>query len=159
DLRFEVASQIRLREQLFFPLMRINKRLRGIRGVPLVSPDTELVIEGYLRCANTFAALAFVHSQPRKAKLANHTHAPASIERSVRLGIPILVLSRNHEEVAVSHVLRYPVLRVEQSLRWYWMFYERVWPHLQSVVLADFTIVTTDFGEVILEVNCRFNTD
>lgn len=159
NLRFELVSRLRLHERLFFPLMRANKWLRNIKGVPLVDAGTELVIEGYFRCANTFAALAFVQAQETKRKIANHTHAPASIDRAVRLGVPALVLIRHPDDVAISHVLKYPGLSLAQSLKWYRCFYEHICPHRRSLVVADFSEVTTDFGAVIRRINRRFDTD
>ncbi len=60
QLHFELTSFIRQYPHLFFPLMQLNKRLRRIQGVPLVTEQTEVVIEGFLRTWNTFAALAFI---------------------------------------------------------------------------------------------------
>lgn len=159
DLRYEIVSQVRLHERIFFSLMGASKRLRHLRGVPLVHSKTEFVIEGYFRCANTFAALAFVQAQPRKIRIANHTHAPASIDRSVRLGIPTLVLIRKPSDVALSHVLKYPGLSLKKSLKWYAKFYDHIWRHKESIVVADFGKVTSDFGYIIGKVNQHFGTN
>lgn len=159
DLCFELVSRIRHHERVFFPLIRANRRLRRIRGMPLVDADTELVIEGYFRCANTFATLAFVQAQEKKRKIANHTHAPASVVRAVRLGILSLVLIRHPADVAVSHALKFPGLSLAQSLKWYRRFYEHIWPHRRSIVIADFSEVTFGYGQVIHRVNGRFGTN
>ena len=129
DLRFELLSRIRENETIFFPLMKANKSLRQLRGMPLVYPGTDVVIEGYFRCANTFAALAFVDAQRKPVILANHSHAPATIDRSVRLGIPTLLLIRDPQEMALSHVLKHPGLSLESTLKWYTRYYEHIWHH------------------------------
>ena len=43
----------------------------------LYSKETELVIEGFPRSANTFAVLAFDYAQPDDVKLAHQLHAPS----------------------------------------------------------------------------------
>ncbi|HYT30505.1 MAG TPA: hypothetical protein VEN82_06985, partial [Actinomycetota bacterium] len=46
-------------------------RLRG-HGV-LVRPETDVLIEGYPRSANSFSVAAFGLAQPREVEIAHHT--------------------------------------------------------------------------------------
>src|SRR5262245_45373054 len=45
----------------------------------VIDADTELVIDGYMRSANTFAVYAFQMAQRRPVRLAHHLHAPAQV--------------------------------------------------------------------------------
>tara|TARA_B110000444_G_C18442284_1_gene411822 strand:+ start:358 stop:519 length:162 start_codon:yes stop_codon:yes gene_type:complete len=48
----------------------INDRAR------LARPDTGLVIEGFLRSANSFSVIAFLNSGASDMTLAHHVHSP-----------------------------------------------------------------------------------
>ena len=51
----------------------------------LTNLNTQLVIEGFPRSANTFAVITFWHLQPKKVIVAHHQHVPAQIIRAVNL--------------------------------------------------------------------------
>lgn len=138
---------------LYMALARRN----GKRG--LLAADTELVIEGFPRCANSFAEAAFRVAQPRPVKLAHHTHAPAHVIAGVRQGVPTLVLVREPDRAVASLIVRDSQnYRPEECFREYIGFYETVRPFADGFVAADFTQVTADFGAVIGAINARFAT-
>jgi hypothetical protein len=80
-------------------LRRARRRLRGWIGehpalyLPLaagfrraydgsrkaVGRETEVVIEGFPRCGNSFAFAAFALAQPHPVHIAHHLHAPAQV--------------------------------------------------------------------------------
>ena len=141
---------------LYLPFAR-----RKYSAIPdrIVESDTELVIEGFQRSGNTFAAIAFEIAQPRPVKTAHHLHAAAQIVRAVELGVPTLVLIREPEQSTLSHMVREPGISARQALGNWVRFYETVVPLSDRVVTADFREVTTDFGPVIRTVNERFATN
>lgn len=155
-LSFEIMPHIRQYPNLYFPLMRTYRRLRRSSYPPLVNEETELVIEGFFRCANTFAVAAFVRSQPGKVRLANHSHAPATILRAARLGIPTLVLIREPAETVLSLLLKLPDMTMRQAFHWYERYYTAIRPARAAFMVADFQEVTSDFGNVIEKVNHRY---
>ena len=119
-----------------------------------MTPDTQLVIEGFPRSANTFARVAF--------NRASGAHRP----RSTRSGagdpgltwrIPTLVLIRKPKDAVLSFAIRDPI-SVDQALRYYLSFYETVEEYRDAYVLGLFEEVTEDFGEVIRRINDRFGT-
>jgi hypothetical protein len=124
----------------------------------LVRPDSEIVIEGYPRCANSFSVLAFERAQGHRLRIGHHLHAPAQIELGVRYGLPILALIREPVSAAASLITRHPEITSEQALRQYVNFYECVQRYGNRVVLADFRKVTTNYAQVIDAVNHRFGT-
>jgi hypothetical protein len=158
-LHFELTSFIRLYPSLFFPLMQLNKRLRRIPGGPLVTRDTELVIEGFFRCGNTFAAIAFLECQDQPVTIANHSHSAATIIRASKLGIPALVLIREPGETIPSLLLKHPHVSMRQALRAYIHYHNKIRPYRQDFVIATLKETTTDYGLVIERVNRRFGTD
>lgn len=142
---------------LYIPWVR--SRRRDFDGsVKAVGADTELVIEGFPRCGNSFAFAAFRLAQERETRVAHHLHAPAQVVAAVRTGIPTLVLIRAPEDAVASLMVRDPWFSPRGALRDYVSFYAPLVEHARGFVVADFSEVTTDFGSVVRRVNSRFGT-
>lgn len=132
-------------------------RLRG-HG-ELVRPDTDVVIEGYPRSANSFSVAAFRLAQGRPVEVAHHTHAPAHVIAALKLGIPTMVLIREPEESVLEFALVRPSLTVRQVLRGWARFYAALLPFRRRFVVGAFPEVTSDFGLVIRRLNLLFGSD
>jgi hypothetical protein len=152
---------------LYLPLARWKRRRQlqhpdrwGIRPERMgpVFRDTDAVIEGFPRSANTFAATAFELAQTRPVRLARHLHVPSQIIAGARLGIPTIVLVRDPEDAVLSLSLWTPHVTLEEGLRDYVRFYRRILPYRDRFVVATFEEVSTDFGEVIRRLNERFGS-
>jgi hypothetical protein len=120
--------------------------------------DTDAVIEGFPRSANTFAATAFEMAQTRPVRVARHLHVPSQIIAGARLGIPTIVLIRDPEEAVLSLSLWTPHVTLQDGLKDYTRFYRRILPYRDRFVVATFEEVSTDFGEVIRRLNERFGS-
>ena len=123
-----------------------------------VNSETEIVIEGYPRCANTFAVVAFTQSQPRPVKVAHHLHSIAQLRRGVQLGIPALVLLRDPREAVLSLAIRLEHATPQWAAEEYIDFHAGVAQLQEYVLFADFEEVTSDFGKVIRKLNNRFRS-
>lgn len=123
-----------------------------------VRRDTQLVIEGYPRCANTFAYVALQMCQPQPVRIAHHLHSLGQVKRAVRLAIPTLVLTRQPKCAVLSLAIRRGIADVESPLIEYAEYYEGVAELGDSVLVADFQEVIDDYGSVIRRVNHRFGT-
>jgi hypothetical protein len=126
----------------------------------IVTPDTQLVIEGFPRSGNSFARRAFVMAQNEsfdKTRLAHHMHVPAQVVRAVQWQIPTLVLIRKPRDAVLSFAVWDPI-SVEQALRYYISFYETSEKYRDAYVLGLFEEVTEDFGQVIKHINDKFGT-
>ncbi len=152
--RYEVRSAINRSPGMFAVLSRIQPRYRSVR----VSPDTDIVIEGFPRSGNTFAVVALQLVQERPLSISRHTHAPAQILSGVRHGKPALVLIRDPIDAVVSLLLREPALSSAQVLRSYAHFYNAIYPYRASVVVATFGQVTNSFDGVVAKLNETFGT-
>ena len=138
----------------FYGLYRLARKDRA----RVVTPETELVIEGFPRSANSFARVAFNWAQKEgKVRIATGLHVPAQVIRAARWRIPTLVLIRRPKDAVLSFAIRDPI-SVEQALRYYLSFYETVEDYSDAYVLGTFEEVTGDFGRVILRLNDRFGT-
>jgi len=125
----------------------------------VIGPATELVIEGYMRSANTFAVHAFQSAQRRPVALAHHLHAPAQLIRAARRGVPALVLIREPEDTILSQVQWEPDISMRAALMTYVRFYRALEPYAGAFLTATFPQITEDFGEVIRRLNARFGTN
>ncbi len=137
----------------FYGLYRLARKDRA----RIVTPDTQLVIEGFPRSANSFARVAFNRAQKERVRIANGLHVPAQVIRAARWRIPTLVLIRNPTDAVLSFAIRDPI-SVGQALRYYLSFYETVEEYRDAYVLGTFEEVTGDFGRVIRRINDRFGT-
>jgi hypothetical protein len=123
----------------------------------LVDADTDVVIESYQSCGNTFARKAMEHANP-KARIASHSHSWANVARGLRLGKPVVVLMRHPLDAVASHAVRMRLDDLDRELHRYHRFFSRVAGVSDQVVLAPFDVATDRFGDVIREVNARFST-
>jgi hypothetical protein len=123
----------------------------------LVDASTDVVIESYQSCGNTFARKAMEHANPR-ARIASHSHSWANVARGLRLGKPVVVLLRHPLDAVASHTVRMRLDDLDGELRRYHRFFRRVTGVADSVVLAPFDVTVNRFGDVIAEVNARFRT-
>jgi hypothetical protein len=137
----------------FYGLYRLARKDRG----RVVTPETQLVMEGFPRSANSFARVAFNRAQSERVRIANGLHVPAQVIRAARWRIPTLVLIRKPEDAVLSFAIRDPI-SVDQALRYYLSFYETVEAYRDAYVLGLFEEVTEDFGQVIRRINDRFGT-
>jgi len=150
----------RLRTQIFeYPAIYMPFARYKYRGhsPEVISDQTELVIDGYFRSANTFSVHAFQMSQERPVRLAHHLHAPAQLITAARRGIPVLLLLRKPEGAILSELL-YDNVALPDALDAYARFHTCLLPYLNHFVIGEFEQVTHEFGSVIRQVNERFGT-
>ncbi|MBW1741771.1 MAG: hypothetical protein JRJ42_11720 [Deltaproteobacteria bacterium] len=147
---------------LFMPMVRLFLILQKQKfKMPhiLVSNDTELVIEGYPRSANTFAVVAFELAQGRPVSIAHHLHLPLNVVLAAKRNLPCLVLIRDPDEAVLSLTVGFLKTGIRQALREYVRFYKRIKPYREHYVVASFEEVTQDFGLVIRKMNRKFGTN
>ena len=152
--RHRVRTQVFEYPALYLPFAR--HKYRG-HSPEVISSETELVIDGYFRSANTFAVWAFQLSQERPVRLAHHLHAPAQLIAAARAGVPALLLLREPEGAILSELL-YDRVALADALIAYSRFYTCLLPYLDSFVVGEFEQVTHDFAAVVRRLNERFGT-
>lgn len=148
----ELRSFLGKYPEVFLPFYR----LMGRHGCQVVDKQTDIVIEGYPRSANTFAVAAFSLAQRQSVRIAHHLHVPAQIIQAVKWNIPTLVLIRNPEDAVLSRIVRRSSLSLGFALRDYIRFYENIRRYGKGFVLATFEESIHDFGEVTARINDHF---
>lgn len=147
------------------------RKLTGTLDQLCVSPDTELVIEGYPRSANSTTAYGFLDRQTLPVKLSHHKHHAAQLLRAVAWRIPAVMLIRSPVDAALSNLAmieearlreggeRKACLSYENVFRSWLSFYAAMLPQLDKVVIAPFDAVTADLEGTIVAINEKFGTE
>jgi hypothetical protein len=154
-VRYEVRSILAGYPALYLAYAR---RAHPAGRGKVLAADTQLVIEGFTRSANTFAVMAFQLAQPEPVRVARHLHAPAHVAMAASKGVPTLLCIRGPEDTVLSTVIREPYLSIRQGLRNYVRFYRDVARYSSHVVAATFEDITSDFGKVTRRINERYGT-
>jgi hypothetical protein len=131
-------------------------RYRGTRAI--LSDDTQIVIEAYMRSANTFSVVAFQMAQPQPVRVAHHLHAPIQLIAAAERGIPALSIIRKPADATASVTIRSPYVSLEQAVDAYIRFYEPLIAYRDRCFVARFEDVTSDLGAVIDRVNANYGT-
>ena len=140
---------------LYMPIARLRHRHSEDR---IVNADTDLVIEAFGRTGTTFANFAFLAAQRRRVRTVHHTHASAQVITAVRMGIPTLVLVREPEEVALSHMARHGVSARSALVAWI-RFHRRLSPFRKRIVFCRFDHMTRNFTPTLQALNEKFETN
>jgi len=132
--RHMLRSLIDRHPRIYVPLCQARPKTRQIA----ISKDTEIVIEGFPRSANTIAVTPFTFAQERPVKIARHLHAPARVIAAVRRGIPCIVLIHKPLDAFLSLPVRAPHISAEQALKDYIRFYSSVAAYRNKIIVGRF---------------------
>lgn len=153
-LRRAIRRRLYRTPALYLPLRNLR------RPGTVVTPTTELVIEGFPRCGNTWTEFAIREAQGRPIVMAHHSHAPAQVLAAVRMGRPTLVVIRDPAD-AVTSMLRmgHGFSGARSLLQEYVDFYSAIEPVRDRIVVASFAEVTQRLNSVIDRLNARFGLE
>jgi len=154
SLRHQLFFRLAQDRTVFKPLALAHPTLRPLR----LTRETQLVIEGFPRSANTYAVVAFQQANPGVI-IAHHTHSSVTVRNAARRGVPTLLISRAPADSCRSLCLRYPGLTMASALRQYIRFHERLLSVASGIYVAAFDDVVTDYGVVLDGLNSRFGTE
>jgi hypothetical protein len=141
---------------VFLPIvLRLTPRGTSRR----ISDRTQLVIEGFPRSSNTFAAAAILEASHDRIVVASHVHTPSQVIAAARQHVPTLVVAREPRATVRSLIMAAPHVRVSTAIAEWIHHHEVVWTARDSFVVGTFEQVTTDFGAVTRRVNHRFGID
>ena len=120
--------------------------------------NTQIVIEGYPRSANSSTTSHFHNFNPN-VNIAHHHHVPAQIIRGVESFTPIIVLIRNPIEAIASFKCYEPNISLTLAIKAYISFYKTILPYKSGFIVASFPKVILDFDVVIARLNKKFKTN
>jgi len=136
-----------------------------------IRQETELVIEGFPRSANSTTVYDFLNRQSRPVRVAHHKHHAAQLQRAVAWRVPAVVLIRRPSDAVLSllalaeegrrrgdRAVRERALTFADAAFAWVAFYRAVLPQLDALVIAPFDQVTQDVAPTIGRINDRFAT-
>lgn len=146
-----------VRDMLFssVPTYRLIRALSRTAN-QLAERDTELVIEGFPRSANTFSEVALLVSQGPDFKVAHHGHYPVHVKHALALGKPCVVLIREPASAIASLIDLGTPDDIGQLCDRYFFYYNYVLTIMDKVLIWDFEAVTENFPAQIETLNQRF---
>ncbi|TCP39296.1 hypothetical protein [Rhodovulum marinum] len=167
SLKYRATIWVSTRPTLYYGLRRLTGRFDKL----CVTKNTDIVIEGYPRSANSTTAHGFIDRQVGDIRLAHHKHHVAQLLQAARKGLPAVVLIRKPATAMLSNLAlveeaRYrgedrpekPLSFSDVAFSWL-MFYETLEPYLDKIVIAPFDEVTQDLKPMIEDVNATFGTE
>lgn len=143
---------------LYRPLIRGLSVLRPKDRAFLASTDTEIVIEGFPRSANTYFVAFFAVAQGRPVRIARHLHESYQVRFAEKQRIPCVVLVRQPLDALVSALMRDTRKSPTSILRNYLRFYREVLRIRKMAVIASFDTAINDANLIIEEVNGVYGT-
>lgn len=140
----------------------------------MVTTNTEIVLEGFPRSANTFALnllrFGILFSRPvmfaakSDTLISHHTHSVGNLKLALELGVPTFVLIRPPLDAIPSSVIRAEALKekafqdyVYYTLSRYRQFYNFVWAKKKKLTIISFETVTETPWEFLKVVNDQTN--
>jgi len=158
SLRQEISYRVRYFVNayplLYMPMARYRHRYKMDR---IVDADTDLVIEAFGRTGTTFANFAFLSAQSRRVRTVHHTHAAAQVITAVKMKIPTLVIVREPEAVALSHMALHQVSARPALIAWI-RFHQRLLPYRKAILFCSFAQMTSNFTPILHRLNEKFGT-
>ncbi len=150
-LRRVLRNRLAESDRLYLPLVRLA------RPDHAVFPDTELVIEGYPRSANSHLEACAREAWGEDLRIAQHLHAAASLREAARRFLPAILLLRAPEGAAASLVLRDPdTYDPRLALGEYIRFHAGVREAADRLLVVPFGAATRAFPEVAAALVGRF---
>ena len=123
-----------------------------------ITDQTDVVIEGFPRSSNTFAAAAMHEASGGRLTIASHVHTASQVVRATQRQLPTLVVIREPVATLCSLLVASPHVRAASALREWTHHYELLWNLRDQFVIGTFDQTTTDFGAVTDRLNHRFGT-
>lgn len=152
----------RFKNSVFYlTFIRLNNRYKDI----VVGNDSDFVVEGFPRSANTFASeLIEKVSSPTKPKLARHVHSKAQIITGVKKGIPTILLVREPKYAIASLLIKSCAgssikemeRQVPNFVYYYRSFYSGLINYKDKIVVLEFDRLVSDPRKSIQEINRFF---
>jgi hypothetical protein len=131
------------------------------RSEVYLTPETEVLIEGYPRSGNSFAEAAFVFAQrPREVVMAHHAHAAGHVLSALAANVPAVVLFRDPIDAAASFIEETEGgISAGVALNEYLQFHSPLLARQAEILFVSFEDVTSDFTGLIRRLNNKFSTN
>lgn len=156
--RWWSRGEIGRHPSIYGPIERLKRSFNPEYRDLAVTRNSDIVVEGYARCGNTFAANALKYTQGKDLKVAFRCHSPTQVILAVRYDLPSLIVTRNPiDSVISSYIHNNSQLDADFLLHHYILFYKSIWHLRDHFVVSDFAITTKKFSTVIHALNAKYD--
>lgn len=152
SLRAKVRRAVSGMPAIYLPIRRFKK------PDTVVTPATQLLIEGFPRSGNTWAEAVVRHCGDATLKVAHHSHAAAHVMAAAKMDVASLILFRDPDAAVVSYLTLYAnAPQAADAYLDYVTFYQKTWPYAGTKALfVSFEDITQRPTDVIKDLNSRF---
>ncbi len=134
-------------------------RMTPIGTTRRITDQTQLVVEGFPRSGNTFAAYAIWHAAGGDFPLSSHIHHLGAIRLARKRQLPTVLVVREPLGALASYLIAGPHGRPKGVLKEYVSYYSGILPMASNLLVVDFTEITSNMGAVIERINNRFGLE
>lgn len=154
NLKYIIANRFSNVPTFYNPISRI---LTGKDY--FANKKTDVVIDGFPRCANTYATFAFKCAQKdNDLIIGHHVHKISRFLIAKKYNIPAILLIRNPIDCISSLLIRQPLYDPRVLFKEYYYIYFNIYK-INHFVVADFNDVKNDYGNIIKNLNSKFNSN
>lgn len=125
-----------------------------------ITSETKLMIDGYRSSANSYMVRCIQQIlKDSDFWYADHHHSPAMIIKALNMNVPVILCIRNPLDSCVSSARRWPIWNVTEAMAHYEKFHELLLPHLDRLVVSDFSYTIQKPLEVLSYVNSKHDLE
>ena len=128
------------------------------REKTFIDQNTDIVIEGYPRSANTFCVASFQYMQNKSISVASHRHELGQVLCALKMDLPVIILIREPKQAVSSFVIRENI-SIKYALHYYIKYYNKILANLNYFVIGDFHDIIKNIDIVIERINIKYKTD
>ena len=119
---------------------------------------TDLVVETAGSSASC-ALVEYIKKHNPGIRVAYGCEAPAPVIHAVRLGLPVIITTRNMLETAHSGRERFQQNSPENNMRSYYVFCKAIYPYYDQLEIADYYEIVANPCSIVARCNRRFGTN
>jgi hypothetical protein len=141
--KVEATTRIWITERpwLYPKIRSVQAALGWIRSQSFCTKESDLCLEGYPACANSFLYFAFQECAEGGLSIGHHTHSVSNVKRALRLDIPVLIVYRDPYDAIPSYLSRFDKDPFVSTIR-YVRFYRYIRRIADDIQLISFEEVT-----------------
>lgn len=140
-------------DQRLYPL----NKLRNEFNLRTVKSDTQICIDGFQRCGNTYMNSVF-RKFNKKTHVSNFLHSSINIIHALEMKIPVIVTIREPEDCLASLMSWDDRVSYSNVSHHYIKFYKNLLPYKDNCVVSDFKKMIKAPDLIIQSVNSKYGT-
>lgn len=153
NLRFYIGNSIGNSTTFFF----VNK-YRNFGDGNIISPTTELCVEGFQRSGNSYF-INFFKMVNVNVEVAHHYHSAAQAVKAIHQKIPTVILIREPKDAIASLITWDDRLNIRIAIASYIQFYKKVLPYKRNFLIIQFNELIKGIDPIIHKINQHFNSN